>query len=122
MAELRWGKRYEQRLEAKYGIEHCDEKGYVYDISPFGLFLSGDHIYPTGTKLKAKVKLDNGSIVEFEGKGCWGKAPQRPDLFERGAGMGIKISRFIEGELYYQDYVQQLCLKQKKRTQPLRKY
>ena len=32
MSEERWGKRFEQRLEAKYGIEQYDEMGYVYDI------------------------------------------------------------------------------------------
>ena len=42
MSEARWGKRFEQRLEATYGAGHCDEKGYVYDVAPFGLFLSGD--------------------------------------------------------------------------------
>ena len=120
MSEARWGKRFEQRLEATYGIEHCDEKGYVYDIAPFGLFLSGDRFYPPDTKLKVKIELDNGSRVEIEGKVCWGKAPERPDWFERGAGMGINISRFIEGELFYQDYVQQLCPTHGKRTPLLR--
>ena len=120
MPEARWGKRFEQRLEAKYGIEHCDETGYVYDIAPFGLFLSGDRFYPPDTKLKVEIKLDNGSRVEFEGKVCWGKAQERPGWFDRQAGMGIKISRFIEGELYYQDYVQQLCPIHKKRTPLLR--
>jgi hypothetical protein len=120
MSEARWGKRFEQRLEAKYGIEHCDERGYVYDISPFGLFLSGDRFYLPGTKLKVKIELDNGSRVEFEGNVCWGKAQERPDWFDREAGMGIKISRFIEGELFYQDYVQQLCPTHKKRTPLLR--
>ena len=46
MSESRWGKRYEQRLEVKYGTEHCDEKGFVCDIAPFGLFVSGDRFYP----------------------------------------------------------------------------
>ena len=120
MSEERWGKRFEQRLEAKYGIEQCDEEGYVYDISPFGLFLSGDRFYLPGIKLKVKIELDNGSQVEFEGYVCWGKAQERPDWFDRGAGMGIRISRFIEGELFYQDYVQQLGSKNEKRTPLLR--
>ena len=116
MSEARWGKRFEQRLEVKYGIEHCEERGYVYDISPFGLFLSGDHFYLPDTKLKVKIELDNGSRVEFEGNVCWGKAQDRPGWFDREAGMGIKISRFIEGELFYQDYVQRLCLTHNKRS------
>ena len=120
MSEARWGKRFEQRLEATYGAEHCDERGYVYDVAPFGLFLSGDRFYPPGTGLKIKIKLDNGSQVEFEGQVCWGKASERPDWFDRGAGMGIKITRFIEGELFYQDYVQQLCPAHKKRTPLIR--
>jgi len=109
MSEARWGKRFEQRLEAEYGIEHCDERGYVYDISPFGLFLSGDRCYLPDTKLKVKFELDNGSRVELVGKVCRAKKPQRPSWFEREAGMGIKISLFIEGEPYYQDYLQRLC-------------
>ena len=120
MSEARWGKRFEQRLEATYGTDHCDERGYVYDISPFGLFLSGDRFYPSGTRLRIKIELDNGSRVEFEGSVCWGKEQERPDWFDREAGMGIKISRFFEGELFYQDYVLQLCATHKKRTPPLR--
>ena len=94
MSEERWGKRFEQRLEAKYGIEQYNEMGYVYDISPFGLFLSGDRFYLPGTKLKVKIELDNGSRVEFEGYVCWAKAQERPDWFDRGAGMGIRVSRY----------------------------
>ena len=109
MADARWGKRFEQRLEVIFGVDHCDEKGYAYDISPFGLFISGDRLYPPDTKLKVKFELDNGSRVELAGKVCRAKAPQRPSCFEREAGMGIKISRFIEGELYYQNYLQRLC-------------
>ena len=120
MSESRWGKRYEQRLEAKYGIEHCDEKGYVCDIAPFGLFVSGDRFYPPETKLKVRIVLGNGSLVEFEGKVCWWKTQERLGWFDKEAGMGIKISRFIEGELYYQDYVHQLPLTQKKRTPEFR--
>ena len=120
MSEERWGKRFEQRLAATYGIERCDVRGHVYDIAPFGLFLSGDRFYPPDTELVVKIKLDNGSRVEFSGKVCWGKAPERPDWFDRGAGMGIKILRFIEGELFYQDYVQQLCPTDKKRNPLLR--
>ena len=120
MAEARWGKRFEQRLVAAYGIERYDEKGYVYDIAPFGLFLSGDRFHEPGTRLKVKIKLDNGSLVECEGKVCWGKAPVRTDCFDRGAGMGIKIYHFIEGELFYQDYIQKLCATHQKRTQRLR--
>ena len=120
MSEARWGKRFEQRLEAKYGIGLCDEDGYVYDIAPFGLFLSGDRFYLPGTKLKVKIEIENGSLVEFEGKVCWRKNQERPNWFERGAGMGIKISHFIEGELRYQDYVQQLCLTHETRTPLLR--
>lgn len=116
MSEARWGKRFEQRLEAKYGIELCDERGYVFDISPFGLFLSGDRFYPPDTKLKVKFELDNGLRVEFAGNVCWGKAQERPNWFDREAGMGIKISHFIEGELFYQDYVQKVCLAHKKRS------
>jgi len=55
MSESRLGQRFEQRLEAKYGIEYCDEKGYVYDIAPFGLFLSGDRFYLPGTTLKIEI-------------------------------------------------------------------
>ena len=120
MSESRWGKRYEQRLEVRYGTEHYDEKGYVCDIALFGLFVSGDRFYPPGTKLKVKIILDNESLVEFEGKVCWWKTQERLGWFDKEAGMGINISRFIEGELYYQDYVKQLCLTTKKRTPPLR--
>jgi hypothetical protein len=109
MSDARWGKRFEQRLEVIFGVDHCDEKGYAYDISPFGLFISGDRLYPPDTKLKVKIELDNGSHVELVGKVCRAKKPQRPSWFEREAGMGIKISRFIEGELYYQSYLQRLC-------------
>ncbi len=52
MSEARWGKRYEQRLEATYGIESYDEKGYVYDIAPFGLFLNGDRFYQPDTQVE----------------------------------------------------------------------
>ena len=120
MSEELWGKRFEQRLEAKYGIEQYDEMGYVYDISPFGLFLSGDRFYLPGTKLKVKIELDNGSRVEFEGYVRWGKAQERPDWFDRGAGMGIRVSRFIEGELFYQDYVQRLNATHDKRSPLIR--
>ena len=120
MPEDRWGKRFEQRLVAQYGIEHCEVNGYVYDIAPFGLFLSGDQEYRPGTKLKIKIELDNGAKVECEGKVCWGKSQERPNWFERGAGMGIKIYRFIEGELHYQNYVQQLCLADERRAPLLR--
>lgn len=120
MAESRWGKRFEQRLEAQYGTEHCNEKGYVFDIAPFGLFLSGDRVYSPGTSLKITIELDKGSRVELEGEVCWGKTQERPNWFERGAGMGIKISRFIEGELLYRSYVQQICLTHEKRSPRLR--
>ena len=61
MSEARWGgdgERFEQSLEAIYGIKHCDERGYVYDIEPFGLFLSGERFYLPGTKLKVKIEFD----------------------------------------------------------------
>jgi hypothetical protein len=111
MSDARWGKRFEQRLEVFYGIDHCNDKGYAFDISPFGLFISGDRLYPPDSMLKIKFKLDKGSPVELMGKVCRAKKQQRPSWFERDAGMGIKIHRFIDGELYYQDYLQRLCAK-----------
>ncbi len=112
MSDARWGKRFEQRLEVLFGVDHCDEKGYAYDISPFGLFISGERLYPPDTQLKVKFELEHVSRVELAGKVCRTKKPQRPSWFEREAGMGIKILRFIEGESYYQNYLQRLCFTQ----------
>ena len=109
MSELRWGKRFEQRKAIIYGVNCYDEEGYAYDISPFGLFIGGDRLYPPDTELNIRIDLDNGSRVVLVGEVCRAKKPQRPSWFERDAGMGIKILRFIEGELYYQKYLQQLC-------------
>lgn len=120
MSEARWGKRYEQRLEATYGIGSHYEKGFVLDIAPFGLFLSGNLFYHPDTRLKIKIVLDNENLVEFEGKVCWWKTQERLAWFDLEAGMGIKISHFIEGEIYYQDYVKQLCFTQKNRKLPFR--
>jgi hypothetical protein len=102
MSDKRESKRHRKRFHVRYGVDAERCSSLTEDISPEGLFIQGSRLFHPGTLVQIDLMLNDDSIVSLEGQVMWAKRVPR-GLFGRSAkgGMGIKITRIMEGADIY---------------------
>jgi len=111
MSEARWGKRFSTELRSSFGDRHPDLSGVIRNVSPFGLQISGSKIFPERTRLLVRFATHNHEPVLLEAEVRW-NYQVREYLQTKGfsnCGMGLTITRFLEGEHHFQDLCYKLC-------------
>lgn len=99
MAENRKSKRHRKRLIVKFGA--CAERriSFTKDISTKGLFLETGRVVSPGSLIHMDLILHDDSLVAMEGLVVWAKrTPPRLSPRLTKGGMGVKITRIIQGD------------------------
>ncbi len=110
MENLRWGKRFYAQLKAQFGIENFSQTGSIDDLSVFGFFLRSRKYYPPDTLLKIRIFTREGQSIVLVGMVQWiKKRPVNAIGVTQGAGMGIQIQNFLNGQNIYESICKQLC-------------
>lgn len=97
----RYIKRLKKRLTVRYGEAAAEKLAFTEDISRTGIFIKTPYIIPPGKKIKVAFELDQ-QMVQLEGTVVWAKkVPPNLIRVAQKCGMGVRITRFVEGEDAY---------------------
>jgi Tfp pilus assembly protein PilZ len=93
--------RLKKRITVRFGEEEAEKLAFTEDVSRTGIFIKTTQVVHPGRNLKVAFELDQG-MVKMEGKVVWAKKVP-PTMIQRvkKCGMGIRITRFEEGEERY---------------------
>ena len=108
-------KRLTIKLQVNFGDRRLDNMGFTDDISASGLFIKTAVVFPSNTKLGIEVVLPGGETARMKGYVNWSKGVS-PNLVwaTKDAGMGVKITEFIQGkDDYYRTLIDGLSLEPK---------
>jgi len=105
MPENRLQKRHRKRLPLKYGTNGSMRMAFTEDVSDEGIFIRTATIYPPNTELKVELTTPANESILLEGRVRWAKRVPPNLLRVTKGGMGIRITRFLDGEQAYR----QLC-------------
>jgi len=109
MAEKRDIIRLRKRLALRFGVDEPVRMAFTEDISPEGLFIKTTNICPPGTKIKIVLTLSSDHILHLEGLVMWAKkVPPQMIHIAKKCGMGIRITRFVNGADVYQKMCNEL--------------
>jgi hypothetical protein len=102
IADKRESRRHRKRFRVRFGVDTERFSSLTEDISPEGLFIQGARLFHPGTLVQVDLTLHDDSTVSLEGEVMWAKKVPR-NLSGRSAkgGMGIKITRIMEGADIY---------------------
>ncbi len=102
MAEKRDLKRHRKRLSLRFGVEDPNRLAFTEDVSTQGLFIKTPNVCPPGTRIRVDLNLPDGRVVRLEAQVRWAKKvpPQMLRMAAKG-GMGVRITRFFDGEDLY---------------------
>ena len=111
MAEKRNLGRHRKRYSLRFGAEEPIFKAFTEDISITGLFIKTAKTSPPGGLVLIDLELGDEKKVLLEARVMWAKKvpPQMIHLVKK-SGMGVRITRFISGELLYSDLCEELAL------------
>jgi Tfp pilus assembly protein PilZ len=90
--------RSKKRLTVRFGIDEFKDMGYTEDISPSGLFIQTVKVLKPGTRLQVQLTTRDGKMVLLKGQVRWAKRVPPQLVRKIKAGMGVKITEFLEGE------------------------
>jgi len=90
--------RSRKRFFVRFGAEELKHMGYTEDISPAGMFIKSASVYRPGTLLRVQLTIKDAGTVLLECQVRWAKRVPPQLLRKVKAGMGVKITRVIEGE------------------------
>ena len=107
-------KRLTIKLQVNFGLRSLDNMGFTDDISSSGIFIKTAVVFPSGTNLGIELLLPCGEVARMKGVVNWSKGvPPNLVWATKDAGMGIKITQFIQGkDSYYRTLVDGLSTKQ----------
>lgn len=118
MSEKRWGKRFRDHLQVRFGVADLAGIGYVEDLSSRGLFVKTADFHPAGTMLALEMATFDGEVIRLQGEVRWDKEVI-PCLAWKvaAAGMGVLIRNFptVTDELAYEKLCQELCRRNARR-------
>ena len=119
MPERRWGKRFRDHLQIRFGVSDLSGIGFVEDFSLRGLFVNTADIHPPGTALALELAALDGERVRMQGEVRWDKEVI-PCLAWKvaAAGMGVLIRRFpaVADEIAYERLCQEHCRRNARRA------
>lgn len=102
MSDKRMEERYEKRIQLRFGVEGVTAIGFTDDISEGGMFIRCATFQPIGTTVMIQLDMEDSENILLEGTVQW-SIRVSPVMLRQGkkGGMGIKISRILEGEDAY---------------------
>jgi hypothetical protein len=94
--------RKKKRLTVRFGREAAEKLGFTEDISRTGIFLKTAQILQPGSPIKIELEVGRDEVVQLEGTVVWAKKVP-PELIRlvKKSGMGVRITRFLQGEELY---------------------
>lgn len=97
----RYIKRLKKRLTVRFGEAAAEKVAFTEDVSRTGIFIKTANVLSPGRPIKVALEL-NQQMVQLEGTVVWAKKVP-PNLIRvvQKCGMGVRITRFIEGEEAY---------------------
>lgn len=109
MAEKRDIIRLRKRFALRFGVGEPVRMAFTEDISPEGMFIKTTNICPPGTKINIILTVSNDQVLHLEGRVMWAKKvpPQMIHIVKK-CGMGVRITRFLNGEEFYQQMCSEL--------------
>lgn len=106
MAEKRDIVRLRKRMTIRFGVGEPSRMAFTEDISPEGMFIKTTNICSPGTRIKIDLNTQNGELLAMEAQVMWAKkVPPQMIHLVRKCGMGVRITRFVNGGETYR----QLC-------------
>jgi Tfp pilus assembly protein PilZ len=111
MAEKRNLGRHRKRFTLRFGADEPVFKAFTEDISSTGLFIKTAKTSRPGSSVKVALELDDERTVMLEAQVMWAKkVPPHMIHLVMKSGMGVRITRFIDGESLYCDLCEELSL------------
>jgi Tfp pilus assembly protein PilZ len=108
MADKRGIKRLRKRLSVRFGPQQTDRIAFTEDISHHGLFIKTANVASPGSDIKVDLAIDETTVVRMEARVMWAKkVPANMLRLVKKSGMGVRIIRFVDGEIAFNE----LCLK-----------
>lgn len=111
MPENRQQKRHRKRLQIKYGVNGSMRMAFTEDVSDEGFFIRTAIIHSPDSDLKIELTTPANECILIEGRVRWAKRVPPNLLRIAKGGMGIRITRFLDGEVAYR----RLCEEMNKR-------
>ena len=97
----RYIKRLKKRLTVRFGQDAAEKLAFTEDISRTGIFIKTPYIIQPGKPIKVAFDLDQ-QTVELEGTVVWAKkVPANLIRIAHKCGLGVRITRFVQGEEAY---------------------
>ena len=108
-------KRLTIKLQVNFGERRLDNMGFTDDISASGIFIKTAVVYPSGTNLGIELSLPDGQVARMKGVVNWSKGvPPNLVWATKDAGMGVKITEYIQGkDSYYRTLIDGLSSESK---------
>jgi Tfp pilus assembly protein PilZ len=102
MSDKRMEGRCERRIQLRFGVGSVTAMGFTDDISEGGMFIRCATFQPIGTTVLIQLDMDDTEKIVLEGTVQW-SIRISPVMLRQGkkGGMGVKISRILEGEDAY---------------------
>lgn len=109
MSNKRNKKRHLKRLSLKFGIDVPNRVGFTQDISFHGLFIRTTNVFPPSANIRIELAMPDNSTVAMEGIVRWvQKVPPTLIHVVKKYGMGVKITRILQGEESYNEFCELL--------------
>ncbi len=109
MAEKRERERKKKRLKLRFGTEYPKRVAFTDDLSVRGLFIITAQPELPGTKLLLQITLPNEVEVIARGRVQWAKkVPANLVHIAKKGGMGIRFTKFENGEQEYRQLLSEL--------------
>lgn len=95
--------RQQARMKRRVLVHYAPEDGdfdsfFTVNMSPGGLFLATDRIFPVGTPLQLKVQLPGKGDLQCLGQVAWLNHPREASKPHFPMGMGIQFISFDENQ------------------------
>jgi len=101
MEQHRTINRLKKRITIRFGQDAAEKLAFTEDVSHTGIFIKTTQVIHPGKSINVVFELDQGT-VQIEGKVVWAKkVPPSLIRVAKKCGMGIRITRFMEGEAAY---------------------
>ncbi|MBI3597016.1 MAG: PilZ domain-containing protein [Nitrospirae bacterium] len=101
--EKRGQNRSGKRLFVKFGKEKPDKLGFTEDVSPGGMFIKSNAVFPPGIQLQIELTLPDHRVLLMTGKVMWARqVPPSLLRYAKKSGMGIRLTQVNHD---YQQYI-----------------
>ncbi|NTV49944.1 MAG: pilus assembly protein PilZ [Geobacteraceae bacterium] len=110
MADKRDIRRIKKRITINFSDDKVVKVGFTQDISMIGMFIHTPYVLPPNSKIKIKIILPEGDVVELMAVVMWAKKVP-PNLFHlaKKSGMGVRFLRFNSGEEVFDKYFDKIA-------------